>query len=418
MKKMIMLFITLVSIYFLIQLGFIFFGKGYEKEYTISENGKEFKITEKYVRNTKNEKNGYLLKIDTGKNIFSYQVLDNLNDKEIVKKIKYYQDDNMECILPLFHNNKTIFDVTCNINGVEYYYHNMDKKPDGLVKFVESLNYDKDKFIDNGKSKQENDIYTVYENNVVKNHYVLLTNYQGVMTINDRNVRYVLNKQIFDSDQYSRPISAFTKNYYVVADYEQNYEFDKFYVFDFKNNYLKEIKTKYKISFDTYVQGVVDDIIYIFDLDNKVQYEINPKSLEITRTGDVKSNIKFYENGIWSKINVNDVINNKPLFITSNRVIKNGNIIDNLGSNLTGYIYTYEKNGNKYKVYLSNTFTPDIKNYLFEIDDIDSIIYVDNYIYFKDGNKIKYYSEKTGLRTLIESEELIFNKNLMYNVTK
>lgn len=417
MKKMIMLFITLVLIYFLIQLGFSFFGKGHEIKYIINVNH-EFKITEKYVRNTKNEKNGYLLKIDTGKNIFSYQVLDNLKDKQIVKKIKYYKDDNMECILPIFHNNKTIFDVTCNINGVQYYYHNMDKKPDGLIKFVESLDYDKDKFIDKKTKKQENDLYTIYEDNVVKNHYVLLTNYLGIMSINDRNARFVLNKQIFENDQYARPISAFMKNYYVVADYEQGYEFDKFYVFNFKNNSLKELKTKYKISFDAYVEGVVDEKIYIFDPDNKVQYEINPKSLEINEIGDISSNIKYYENNTWTKISASDAINDKLLFKVSNRVVNNENVIDHLGNKLTGYIYTYEKKGNSYSLYLSNIFTPNIKTYLFDIVDIDSVIYIDDYIYFKDGEKIKYYSEKTGLRTLITSEELIFNKNIMYYVTK
>ena len=419
MRKMILLFITLILIYFLIQLCFMFFGKGYEKEYIVTEENLEFKVSEKYIRNTKNEKNAYLLKIDTGNNIFSYQILDNLNDKEIVKKIKYYKDDDMECILPMFYNNKTIFDVTCNIEGIQQYYHNIENRSSSLEKFVNSLvDYEKNNFIDNKSKKIENNLYTVYENNIVKNHYVLLTNYQGIMTINERNVNYVLNKQIFESDQYSRPISVFTDNYYVVADYDQNYEFNKFYVFDFKHNSLKELKTRHNISFDSYIQGVIGDIIYIFDIDNKVQYEIDPKNLEIVETGDIKTDIKYYNNGTWTRVSVSNALGKKLLFINGNREVTDKFIIDNLGSNLTGYIYTYEKVDDKYKVYLGNAFTPEIKTYLFDISDIDSIIYVDNYIYFKDGNTIKYYSEKTGVRSLITSEELIFNKNIMYNVTK
>lgn len=422
MKKMIMLLFTLVLFYFCIQLLFNFLGKGYEIDYKINSDNNEFDIHEKYIKNEKHEKNSYLLTINTGDNLYSYQIFNKLNDKEVIKEVKYFKKNNIECILPIFNKNKILFDVTCKIDDDYIYYHNMKEKNEDIDKFLETLKniYDKDMFADNSSETIESELFTIHKDNIVTNHYLSFTNYKGISTINHQNSQTISNIDIFNNDKYSREISGFTEKYYITADYNQNYEFNNFYIVNQKNNSSKNLKDNYKISFDSYVQGIIDDEVYIFDVDNKIQYEIDIKKMNITETGNMDRGIKYYENGKWSKVEANKAIENQLLFKTTDyrKELSDGTIMDTIGGEKTGYIYTYVKKDNNYSLYLSNINTPQIKNYLFEIDNIDEIIYIDDYIYFKNGNNISYYNEKAGLRNVITSEELLFNKNLLYNVTK
>ena len=41
---------------------------------------------------------------------------------------------------------------------------------------------------------------------------------------------------------------------------------------------------------------------------------------------------------------------------------------------------------------------------------------IDDYIYFIQDNELKYYNYKYGIKTLLKSDELIFNKNISYTV--
>lgn len=422
MKKMIMLLFTLVLFYLFIQLIFNFFGKGYEVDYKINSNNKEFNIHEKYIRNEKNEKNSYLLTIDTGTNLFSYQIGNRLNSKEIVKDVKQFKKDNIECILPIFNKNRILFDITCKIDDAYIYYHNMNEKKEYIDEFINTLNnYDLNAFnIDNSKTV-ESEMFTIYKDNIIKKHYLSFNNYKGISTVNYKNSQTVSNIIIFNNDKYSNHISGFTKDYYITADYDKNYEFSNFYLVNQKNNKVKTLKSNYKISFDAYVQGIVDNSLYIFDIDNKIQYEINCKNMTVKEIGNMDIGIKYYDNGKWSRLETNKAIDNKLLFKTNKirKQLTNNVIQDTVGGNKTGYIYTYVKNDdNHYLVYLSNIHTSQIKNYLFEIDNIDEIIYIDNYMYFKNNNTISYYSEQTGLKSVILSEEFLFNKSIMYNVIK
>ena len=418
MKKMILLLGIMILFYISCQLLLNIFSKGYEIEYILKDKNNEYKIKEKYTKNVKGEIDNYLITINTDNNIYSYQIYDKLNDKKNIEEIKYYKDDNVECILPLFQNQQIIFDITCSYDNNLMYYHNMKKKDEKLLDFVESLNdiYDENKFIDNSFKETKEGLYTISEDNIVEDHYIALTNYQGLITINTKNK--ISNINIFEVDKYSREISTFVDNYYIVADYSKNYEFDKFYIVNLKNNSIQTIKYNYKISFDSYIQGVVNKCVYIFDPDNKIQYEIDLEKLTINEIGDIDG-IKYYENGSWSTVGINEAIEKELTFNQDNYRDKldDGTVVDRVGNNLSGYIYTYKKNEDKtYSMYISNIVTPKIKNYLFDIDNLDNIIYINDYVYFKDGNSIKYYNEKIGIKNLITSEEILFNNDIKYNV--
>lgn len=414
MRKMMLVFISLVFTYIFVQLLILIFNNGYKVEYEITDNNNTFQITE--VQNKKGKDNFYF-EIKINDSIFPYQTFSKLNGKKHIKEIKYYKDDNYECLLPVFNKKTILFDITCKTKDNIVYYHNIVNKSKSLESFASSLDiYNEEQFIDTSTNTIKKDIYNILTTNLIHNHYISITNYQGIININTKNINEI---DIFSSDKYLRPLSTFMGDYYITADYNETYEFTKFYIVNIKNNTLKELKDYYNISFDSYIMGSLKNKLYLFDLDNKIQYEIDLKNMSISKVGNIKKGIKIFLNNAWSNIEASETIKNKPLFKNSNRnILKDGTVIDTIGDNKYGFIYTYVKHNDKYLLYKSNIQNKNIKNYLFEIDNIDSVIYVDDYIYFKDGNSIYYYNEEIGKRKIIESNELLFNDQILYNVTK
>ena len=79
-------------------------------------------------------------------------------------------------------------------------------------------------------------------------------------------------------------------------------------------------------------------------------------------------------------------------------------------------IYTYIKDGDGYNVYKSNKYSPNLRVYLFKTNDVNSIIYDDDNVYFKNDDYIAYYSDFTGIKKIIQGNELLFNHKIKYTI--
>ena len=58
----------------------------------------------------------------------------------------------------------------------------------------------------------------------------------------------------------------------------------------------------------------------MFDLKNKLEYEINPKSGSFEVIGNVNKGFKFYENGKWVEKSVTDFTKNKIKISTISQI--------------------------------------------------------------------------------------------------
>ena len=417
MKKMLSVFIFLIIIYIFLEIMLIISNKGYKIEYTIKNNDNTYNIKEVRVKNTKNEYDNYYIEINTNNSVFTFQTFQNLNHKKVIEDIKYYKDDNYECILPIFNKQTIIFDITCKTQENTIYYHNITNKPQELKNFVLSLDiYDEKKFIDTKNDITTEGIYNIYKDNLIKGHYLAFTTYQGLTTINQKKI---FTTNIFKTDQYMRNLNYFVNDFYITADYNENYEFNTFYIVNIKTNKLKELKDQYNISFDSYIQGSVGNNLYLFDLDNKVQYKVDLKYMNVEKIGNIKKGIKQYENGKWISIGVNEAINNNIKFTDERKsILEDGSLIYSVGNIKSGFIYNFQKKNGGYALYTSNVQNPNIKKYLFDVTSIDDVIFIDDYIYFKDKDTIYYYNEQIGKRKVVDSNELLFNNNLLFTVTK
>lgn len=422
MKRLFTLILVFFALYLGFQIAYKYTVGGYKETYEIRKET-VYKINETYTTNKKKEHDNYYLTISDGTNVFTYQIYEDLNKVEhIVKDIYSYSDDNYTCILPIFKNNKKLVDITCLSNGVQYYYHNIIGRDSALDSFVSSFEeevYTVSTFEDSAQPKNEDDYVTLYQDNLVSDHYAVFQDYRGAYFLNSFYSNFSFHSELFDKDHYNMPISAVVGKYYVVADYDVDYDFKKFYLVDLTSFKVQEIEYHNSISFDSYVMGVVDNSAYIFDRDSKKQYEVNTKTKTVVEVGNVDSKVKYYNSGTWEEISAYECASTNKYFITSETLSQDGYAkVEKVGNTLSGFYYYYKKVGNSYEVYRSNIQDPTKLTYLFTTGDISKIQYVDEFVYFQNGNTISYYSDKTGVRKLYQNTELQFNSSLIYGIYK
>lgn len=418
MKRLLQILIILFVFYYLFQIILNYFDKGYEVTYTKNSNDKIIYIKEKYSSNIKNEKDNYYLEITVDNNRFTYKTYENLYKmKNIVEDIKYIDNGNYKCILPIFKNKKILFDITCNSGGNVTYYHNIKGTDATIDEFANNIyEYNVNDWIDSAEEVGTMGNIYIYEKNLTDNIYIGLTSYKNVYNIHSSLSKNIVNIPLFENDPNDQKISAQVTNYYLVADYNQIYEFNKFYLVDLLSKDYKEIVGKNKISFNSYVQGVVGNSVYLIDIDNKKQYEVDIKSEKIIEIGNESLGIKHYHNGVWEEKKYYDVVNNLLTFdyvnIDYSIFDRKYSKVERIGGEKSGYFYLYEKNGNLYNVYKSYVEQPNDRVFLFTTNSIDNVIYLDNIVVFIENQYVKYYSETMGLRKLIRYDELQFNKNI------
>ena len=380
-KKLLLIPIILVII--------IIFIKSINKntiKYKIKTNGHTYSIIEK------EKKDNYYFEISYNKKVYPIIIFNLGKGKKQITKIYDYITDEYQCILPIF-GNKVLTDIMCYKDDIIYNYQAIKDTDAMLDKYVESIKeYNQ---YDTNTEDKFNNIITYYDEIDKK---VSITTYKGLI-INKEEIK------LFDKDVYNNKISVYVGNYYVTADYNSSYEFEKFYVVNLSSKEVSTIKSKEPISFDSYIQGIVDNKIYLFDPENEIQYEINPKNKKITITSN--DYIKYYSNNKWSKVSVKQA--KKELLFT----------YEELGK-YSEYDKYYE---NKYYVYLikgSNLYRLNknkinIKTYILDIP-VTNINTNEDYIYYVDNDELYYYSDVTGLRLVLINKELEFNKNIKYYI--
>ena len=351
-----------------------------------------------------NNGDNYYLEIKTNNRSYPIRVFDNFNNnKKIVQDIYLYKDDDFECVLPIIHNN-LYTDMMCYKDDILYNYYNFLGENESLDKFVSSIKlYNINNYKNNDK---DNKVIGTIKYNIFDNfkNIVAITTYKGLF-INDEEIK------LFDKDIYNNKLNVFIDNYYVVADYEDKYSFKRFYIVDLYTKKTTELKVKYDISYDSYIQGIVDNKIYLYDKDNEHQYEINIKEKKVTLVSSNKY-IKYYSNKKWEKMNKAKA--NKEIYFDYE-------VLDNNFSNydyvkeVDNYYYLFKRDGISYKLYRVDKNNIFVYKYILDVPTTN-VYYNDDYLYYVYKNKLFYYSDSTGLKTMLENSELEFNDTIKYYI--
>lgn len=407
MKKLLGVLISLYLVYFAVEYVLFWFGKGHDVTYTIASKDRNYEIKETLVTNRKNNDDFYSFNINDR---FIFRIYDTLKrGQKIIKDIKYYQDEKKECMYPIFRNEDYPMDVLCIQNNQMIHYHDIKGIDANLDKFVQTLpNYESKNFEDNVSSHEDIGLVTIYNNNFKDNLHIALTNYKGLYHLSKTKSKEI---KLFTNDVYNNSIHALVGKYFVTANYNLEHEFSSFLAVNLNNNNEIEINYNGSLSFDSYVQGIVGDSMYVFDSKNERQYKITPKNRKVEMTSE-DGEIKYYNGTIFEIIDIDEIGSSKLLFVQNQT--KNGTELVSK-EEISGYKYNLSSVNNKIEV-TRTSLTGEGKTYLFSANEVRNVCFYKDIIFFIDGNTIKMYSDKTGVRTLASMNELTFNKNIDYDI--
>ena len=308
MKKLFLTLIFLFFIYFLLQAVFYYFGPGHTVEYNVAG----FEVKEVYINKQKEEKQSYNFTIKTNENKFYLQIFkDYENEKKVIKDIKSTQTSDMLCIIPVFINDEILTDVMCLKNNVIYNYADLNHSNKELEEFYSSLNITKSEDDLNNQESRNNVI--LYKNNFQPNYYLSIDTYKGFVYANATK-KMLYSKNIFTNDVYDNYLSTYVNEYYVTVNYDEQYGYSKIYVYDIVTGKEEIITLAKNIEKNTYIQGIYNNSLYLFDRSSKKQYEINTETMTVLEVGNVSTGIKIYKNGTFERVSAHECANNDILF--------------------------------------------------------------------------------------------------------
>ncbi len=409
LKKFIRMVPVLLGLFLLIFLCVHFLSRGYTSTYTVDN---KFDVKEIYTKAEDKEHNNYYIEIKVDDLIFNYEFYYEFkNNNTIVNDVIYYNDD-YKCVLPKLNDNLLV-DMMCYKGNVLYNYQDIKGESEALDEFVDNLaeDYKLHNFTDNLDNALEHDKFKYYPKNIPDDMVVTFTTLRGITTINGDKVN---NVELFDTDIYRRDLSAFAGHYYITANYQDHQNFRDFFVTDILTGKVKTLQAPDYISFDAYIQGVINDNVYLYDINNEKQYKINIDKSLITQVGNANTGIRYYD-GSWSRITTIKA-KNVALFKNTNEVNNAYAYLNKYGAKKSGFYYYYLKQDDKYLVYRSFVQNKKLKKYLFTINNYNDVSIVDDYIFYIDDDKIKMYSDYTGIKTLVEYRELSFNDNIFFSI--
>ena len=128
MKKLVFILVILFVLYFGVQIGFKYMGNGHNIQYEVISGDHKFQVFESLTMRHKNEHDNYYFEIKKDDFQLSFQTYYDFHKYEnVITDIKYYQDSQYKCVLPIFRGDRILLDMMCkDSSGVIYYYHDIN----------------------------------------------------------------------------------------------------------------------------------------------------------------------------------------------------------------------------------------------------------------------------------------------------
>lgn len=335
-----------------------FIPKNYEFKYKIDN----YTVVEKYLKNDKI----YSFIVENQDEKYEF-ISDKkyIPDRKLLKKIKNYKNNNTSCIVidsNILNNN-----IYCIKNNEMVDYHLTSIIPEKYI------------YKNDSKSIKYKDVKL----NLIDNKTYFVWNYTGLYKINKETKETIT---IFKTDIYNINLNVIIDKYLVIADYDQQYNFNKFKIVNLENNKIDEINFDYEISFDSRILGTHKNSFYLIDNKNKKEYEINIKKKKVEVISN-KEYGKLFNNNNFEKIKINKIISDNLKF----------NYNQNYWWNIENENLYLNQKGIKNNIKISNKKIKTLVN-----------TKEDNCYYIVD-DKLYKYSFKYGEEEILTYFELNFN---------
>lgn len=255
--------IFMISVFILIATLIIFFFTRV-KNYMIEYDVDNFHIKESFDK----ELDSYHFELTNSDHHFDIVSKNKyIRKKKLIENITLFEDEETKefCIYP--KSSKVEVYPLCSKNGK-------------LLDF-NLLERDTTEFYERPKVKTETGTYKNVKSNATNGRRFLVWAHKGYYSLTGEklmdNSKEDLSPMFLKNESYYNKLAYQMDEYVLTPDYDQEFAFDKFYVFDFKKGSLTEWKLDFEISYNSYYLGDLDGIIYIFDRKNETEYALNPK---------------------------------------------------------------------------------------------------------------------------------------------
>ncbi len=369
MKKIVSLIILviIVAAYFII----VYMPKNYKSTYLIND----FEVKEEFFKDEN------IINFDIKKNDieYSFSLNKNYSKRHVIKQIKEYEEDDVNCIYPIIDNVKTF--ILCNKDNQPIHFSLINKET-----FSNFLNKNYKLKTEKLDKKYKNINLYNYDDSIY-----LVWNYDSIIYLNEEGNKKM---SLFESEVLDTSLITLSDNQLLIPNYDEKYSFKSIYLLDVIK-FEKELwELDYEISYDSYINGIEDSNIYLVDRKNKTQYKINPHRKKIEVINDKENSPVIYNNG-WENISIKRLVNNDYKFEKNK-----------------AFNYSYDKN----KLNL-NTYT-NKEILLLEQKNI-KIIYSSNHkVYYLKEDDLFVFDLFYGTKKLLSYFEWNFNnhnKIFIYN---
>jgi len=402
MKKIFNFIVVLGLLFFVFQVGITLLKKSHLVNYKIEIGEKKFDVREEYIK-TK-EDDYYFFKVTLSNNEFFFDTDNKFNkQKNVIEEIKLYEKEDLICLSPVYIKNNDDAQIICSVDGKQTSYTSIKEQYD-LSAFVDSLdNFNNDKF-DSSNTKVSFDNLIVYKDNLYDDCNLIVYDYKELLKVTKNNRERI---KFSSYDIYYNEMGRLIDKYYVLPNFENKPEYSGMMLIDVVNGEKEIISFDDEISTNLYINGIVDNKLYLFDKSNLIQYEISPDKKSYRIVGNISTNGQYY-NGEWSTRNIHDFSRQELVF---NEVLPINDAYVK-AFETEKYYYYYNINNEFYKLYKTELNNPI---FLFKYEDIKEVSVVNDYIYFINDDSIYRYDD-TGIKRLVENNEFKYNYKNIYGV--
>ena len=372
--------------------------------YTIDKEDEVFNVDEKYVK--EDGKEYYIIKVYNEDKKFVWKLDNNFNkQKNIVNDLEIFEQNDYYCVGLSFVGNKRYSYPECIKNGLLMSYSSIKDKID-FGKYIDKI-VDKNKERYSSESEKRSEESLIVNKDYLDNKEALIVYSYKTMSLQYSS--FARSFSFTNYDNYKNILGTLTGKYYIVPRLTSLPTISTLLNYDVVDGIKKEISLPVPISKQSYVNGVYDNKLYIFDRSDKRQIEINPSNDEITIVGTTEQDGIVIRDGKKESISVYDLDKEDVLFTDDKSLYSNIDYdfiyVDN------GYA-VYVKDGSFYKVY--NDFI-DVPIYLFTEPTAHNIkVKNENIYYIKDDTIYKY--NVYGSFPLAIRNEFIYNSDNIYDV--
>ena len=367
-------------------------GRFLKKEHNVSYNIDSYTIKEHFYQN---KKHWYDFIITKKKHTYIISLDENLKKKKrVIQKIITYKEKDVVCILPIYTKTKTR-NLYCNLDNKQVSLDYLIKTKNGDFKKIQSkIKKFKINYPQSQEKKKKYRKINVYNSNIDDKDTYVIWDYKGIYLLNSEENQY---RKILNKDLYDNVMAELVDHFYILLENRSVKGIQTIYYYDIKKDKIKKWNPAIVLSKDSYINGTEKKFIFITDNKTKKEYMLNINKRQIKELDTGTTSYVTYDNYKEKNLSKSDFFAEKQYFKVSK--------IENY--------YYYQKDNKIYKYLESKEKKPIL---LFELDNIKEWnITKDEIIVLKDDT-VYSYTDKNGLRKILENKELNYNYKNIYKV--